>query len=328
MPKIPLEAPEGFTLQVGIPISHLWVVEFHNILGQLTVAEESDIRQITPLISIVRLKHGNVGAERSCIMCSTIFQSQHDSTNLPQQCKFLVFQRTHGDGSMKSFTARRPWIQRVLEMYQHISRDVPAWDIQIEKLHLQEWPENGNILDVVKTFNTETVIDSPAGDEDVLGPAPLQNIEDPNEVFIGTRLPNGEDNLKQRIGDATLALEDFANNIEVVGDKAKMQQKDVLPIGTFARMEDTPYAWALAFPTLFPPTFRKNKWVILEKKNPTWVPVPPTVFRCKRDCCRVTTMALRIHKVTSVHKGQGISCGKGPFFSFSLITSLRLDFPM
>jgi hypothetical protein len=91
----------------------------------------------------------------------------------------------------------------------------------------------------------------------------LQNIEDPDEVFIGTRLPNGEDNLKQRIGDATLALKDFANNIEVVGDKAKMQQKDVLPIGTFARMEDTPYAWALAFPTLFPPTFRKNKCVIL-----------------------------------------------------------------
>jgi hypothetical protein len=69
--------------------------------------------------------------------------------------------------------------------------------------------------------------------------------------------------LKQCIGDATLALKDFANNIEVVGDKAKMQQKDVLPIGTFARMEDTPYAWALAFPTLFPPTFRKNKSVIL-----------------------------------------------------------------
>jgi hypothetical protein len=48
-----------------------------------------------------------------------------------------------------------------------------------------------------------------------------------------------------------------------------------------------------------------------DKKNPTWVPVPPTVFRCKRDCCRVTTMALRIHKATSVHKGQGISCAKG-----------------
>jgi hypothetical protein len=26
---------------------------------------------------------------------------------------------------------------------------------------------------------------------------------------------------------------------------------------------------------------------------------------------RVTTMALHIHKATSVHKGQGISCGKG-----------------
>jgi hypothetical protein len=48
-----------------------------------------------------------------------------------------------------------------------------------------------------------------------------------------------------------------------------------------------------------------------DKKNPTWVPVPPTVFRCKRDCCRVTMMALHIHKATSVHKGQGTACGKG-----------------
>jgi hypothetical protein len=76
-----------------------------------------------------------------------------------------------------------------LELFQHISRDVPAWDIQIEKLHLQEWPENGNILDVVETINNETVTDSPAGDKDVLGPAPLQNIEDPDEIFLGTTLP-------------------------------------------------------------------------------------------------------------------------------------------
>jgi hypothetical protein len=48
-----------------------------------------------------------------------------------------------------------------------------------------------------------------------------------------------------------------------------------------------------------------------DQNHPTWVPVPPTVFHCKKECCRVTTMALRIHNATSVHKGQGISCGKG-----------------
>jgi hypothetical protein len=169
MPNIPFEAPVGFSLQVGIPISHLREVEFHYILGQLTVAEESAIRQITPLISIVRLKHGNVGRKGvvSCVQQSSNLNKI--LPNLPQQCKFLVFQRTNGDGSMKSFTARRPWIQRALEMYQHISRDVPAWAIQIEKSHLQEWPENGNILDVVETINNETVSDSPTGDEDDYG---------------------------------------------------------------------------------------------------------------------------------------------------------------
>ena len=48
-----------------------------------------------------------------------------------------------------------------------------------------------------------------------------------------------------------------------------------------------------------------------DKNNPTWVPIPPMEFRCKLDCCRVTTVPLRIHKATSIHKGQGISCGKG-----------------
>jgi hypothetical protein len=104
MPKIPLEAPSGFTLQVGIPISHLREVEFHYILGQLTVAEESAIRQITPLISIIRLKRGNVGRKGvvSCVQQSSNLNKI--LPNLPQQCKFLVFQRTQGDGSMKSFT--------------------------------------------------------------------------------------------------------------------------------------------------------------------------------------------------------------------------------
>jgi hypothetical protein len=186
MPNIPSVAPEGFTLEVGIPISHLREVEFHYILGQLSIAEESAIRQITPLISIVKLKHGNVGRKGvvSCVQQSSLLN--RILPNLPQQCKTLVFQRTHGDGSMKSFTARRPWIQRALEMYQHISRDISAWEIQIEESHLKEWPENGNLLDCVESFNNENVPDSPTGDEDVLGPAPLQNMDDPNENFVGT----------------------------------------------------------------------------------------------------------------------------------------------
>jgi hypothetical protein len=40
---MPFEAPEGFTLQVGIPISHLWEVEFHYILAQLSIAKEAAI---------------------------------------------------------------------------------------------------------------------------------------------------------------------------------------------------------------------------------------------------------------------------------------------
>jgi hypothetical protein len=277
-PNIPSEEPEGFTLEVGIPISHLREVEFHYILGQLSIAEESAICQITPLISIVRLKHGNLGRKGvvSCIQQSS--KLNKILPNLPDQCKFLVFQRTHGDGSMKSFSARRHWIQRALEMYQHISRDIPPWKIQIDDSQLQKWPENGNVLDVIESFNNKKVSHSPVGDEDILGPAPLQNIDDPDETFVGITLRNGEDNTKQRIDDATRALEDFATTIDLQGDEARMEQKEVLPTGSFASMSTTPYAWALAFPTLFPPSYRNGKWEILGNVTAP----PPSSFRDRK----------------------------------------------
>jgi hypothetical protein len=165
---------------------------------------------------------------------------------------------------MNYLTALRPWIQQALEMYEHISREMPSWKIPIEELHLQEWPGNGNFLDLVKTINNETVSDCPAGDnKDILGPAPLQNIDDPNETFVCTTLANREDNAKQCIDDATLALKDLANTIRVERDNAQMQQKDVLTIGSLTHKKEMSYAWTLTFPTLFPPTFPNKEWVIL-----------------------------------------------------------------
>ena len=37
--------------------------EFHSLLNSFTSAEEAEIRQITPLVSIVRLAHGNIGSK-------------------------------------------------------------------------------------------------------------------------------------------------------------------------------------------------------------------------------------------------------------------------
>jgi hypothetical protein len=177
---------------------------------------------------------------------------------------------------MQSFTAQRPWIQRALEMYWHISRDIHAWEIKIDESHLQQWPENGNLLDLVESITNKTVSDSPTGDEEVLGPAPLQNVDDPDEIFVGTTLANSDDNLKRCIDDATRALEDFA--IIVEEDKARMQQKEALPTGSFASMQHTEYAWALAFPTLFPPTYVNGKWVMLgDLTGP-----PPSGFRDRK----------------------------------------------
>jgi hypothetical protein len=90
MPNIPLEAPEGFTLQIGIPISHLREVEFHYILGQLTVAEESGLPDHAFDIHR-KVEAWQCRAERSCIMCSTIFQSLQDSTKLTAVVQILGF---------------------------------------------------------------------------------------------------------------------------------------------------------------------------------------------------------------------------------------------
>jgi hypothetical protein len=83
MPNIPSEAPQGFSLQVGIPISHLREVEFHYILGQLSIAEESAIQRYLPdhTFDIHReVEAWQPRAKRSCDMCPPIIQSQQYTT--------------------------------------------------------------------------------------------------------------------------------------------------------------------------------------------------------------------------------------------------------
>jgi hypothetical protein len=133
------------------------------------------------------------------------------------------------------------------------------------------------------------VSDSPTGDEDVFGPAPLQNVDGPDEIFVGTTLANSDSNLKRRIDDASRALEDFA--IIAKEDKARMQQKEALPTGSFASMQQTEYAWALAFPTLFLPTYVNGKWVMLGDLTPPLLLCAPNRVRGTRSgdtgrrCC-------------------------------------------
>ena len=165
---------------------------------------------------------------------------------------------------MKSFRCRRWLIQRVLEIFSIIGTDIPEWNISISQENLHMYPEDGNLLEYAKRVVNDTdVEDVPImkPDHEVLGPAPLQNIDDPTEQYFScvqtkTDLKDSECKL------ATEILEQFAAKVE--GKEVHMKQENVFKLGKFADMTKTKLAWALAFPTLFPPIYdiKSKKWVI------------------------------------------------------------------
>ena len=62
----------------------------HELMQSLTAAEEAAIRQITPLISIVRLDHGNLATKGNT---SCVWQQSKLNLilpNLPTECKFVT----------------------------------------------------------------------------------------------------------------------------------------------------------------------------------------------------------------------------------------------
>ena len=64
--------------------------ELHYLITDITLAEEAAIRQITPLISIVRLTHGNI-ATKGTTHC--VWQQSKLNTvlpNLPSECCYVL----------------------------------------------------------------------------------------------------------------------------------------------------------------------------------------------------------------------------------------------
>ena len=94
-------------------------------MQSLTAAEEAAIRQITPLISIVRLDHGNLATKGNT---SCVWQQSKLSRilpNLPTECKFVILtrrQRSHDNGNnqsqLKSTKFKRAKIQEALELIE------------------------------------------------------------------------------------------------------------------------------------------------------------------------------------------------------------------
>ena len=158
---------------------------------------------------------------------------------------------------LRSFHCRRLVIQRVLEIFSMIANDIPEWKVEVSEENLSKWPTEGNLLDHVHHAQEKEDEDEEPHDstKDCLGPAPLQNVDGPEEEFV-TILPSKEGLNNSSCEAASNILEEFGAHI--VGDQVQLQQKEVLPTGNFVDMKKTRLCWALAFPTLFPPVYDKK----------------------------------------------------------------------
>eukprot|EP00984_Skeletonema_dohrnii_P031047 scaffold23084_cov153-Skeletonema_dohrnii-CCMP3373.AAC.2 len=179
--------------------------ELHGLMSSLTAVEEAAIRQISPLISILRLTSGNIGSKgnTSCVW-------QHSKLtkilpNLPSECNYIILRRGNASSStFKSTKFERRKIQRVLELLKLTGHD--AWkDITISQENIDAWPERGDLGEVIQDLvvqevdDDEVIVDTGdagdgqagdggvqlAGDGNDTGPAPLQNDVIQTETFEG-----------------------------------------------------------------------------------------------------------------------------------------------
>jgi PIF1 helicase. len=275
--------------------------ELAKLLSSFTAAEEAAIRQITPLISIVSLKEGNIGAKGNTHLVWQQSKLQLILPNLPQECKFIIMKRgrdnsngqgpaNHGRSQLKSTKFERHKIARALELLVETIPDVwkatSTYSITVSQARLDMWPHHGDLAELNPELhieenpdanNNELHIHPNEGrvtDGNDMGPAPLQNAEEPDEVFEGVINYGGGSNVTSAASiPATIAnhinqhqqgipLQDLHHNAPLPSpvmtsnnETAAFNQAEVLSTDGFVNMNKTRYAWARAFPTVFIPEY-------------------------------------------------------------------------
>jgi hypothetical protein len=262
--------------------------ELKSLLSSFTAAEEAAIRQITPLLSIVQLKEGNIGAKGNTQLVWQQSKLSLILPNLPSECKFIILKRPSNDSTsaqgtqatrVRSTTFERCNIERALTL---LSETVPSvWKstdqfiITVSQERLAMWPEHGDLAEMNADLHIVERDDEEQGGNDEqtsnmssnnndgrvadgndLGPAPLQNAEEPDEIFEGVlNYGNGSNYQSAASIPATIADAINGNQQNSNNTTATFNHADVLPIDGFANMTKTPYAWARAFPTIFIPEY-------------------------------------------------------------------------
>lgn len=271
--------------------------ELQELLSTFTSAEEAATRQIVPMLSIVRLSQGNIGAKGNT---SCVWQESKLNLvlpNLPEECKFVVIQRQRQNGSaaagnvMKSTKFKKARILKALRLLKQTGLDV--WNIEISQDNLSKWPDEGDILDMGldisvlevdeegqviqedgrQTATTVTNAVPTNQDGNDAGPAPMQNSEIPDETFEAvmnvynrTTVATGQDRMVAN------AVNDAVRRIRENQPQADTQADANVPQPQFNRNRSTA-------------TFRQTEvfnyhggFVDMNRTQYAWARAFPTVF--------------------------------------------------
>ncbi len=177
------------------------------LLHSFTVVEEAAIRQITPLISMLRLKGGNIGSKGniSCVWQKSKLASV--LPNLPSDIKYIIILREQaGSGNnrerqnrnLSSTKFERRRIEEALHLLQQTVPGVWKTDdsfrLEISQHNLEQWPESGHLEDLNSVPRVQEDADDSVEEEEMIphdrvvdgrdeGPATLQNAIADEESF-------------------------------------------------------------------------------------------------------------------------------------------------
>ena len=288
---------EGLTHSVD-DMNYLRSYELHRLLSSFTVIEEAAIRTVVPLLSIIRLMHGNIKTKgnTSCVwqkskLCLIL-------PNLPSECKYVIINRrncngTKGKSNLVSTKFERRKIQYALELLLQTVPGVwkndirfPEFRIEVSEDKLNQWPVSGDFTDLdnipmvyeCDKDGTEILLDNPRNvykkkdaktmeyenlqrDGNDLGPSPLQNSVAPLETFEGVVDLNSKN--KAAGANAQHAVETLENHIDElkgvdVPMKVNMEKEQVE-----LDQDDV---------------FEKGDFVDMDKTPFAWARAFPTVF--------------------------------------------------
>jgi hypothetical protein len=134
--------------------------ELHTALHYASVGKKAAVRGITPLVQVVRLKHGNLKTTGSTSCVAQFSTVNRILPNLPEACRVVCITRkkTQGnvDVTLKVYQFERRKILRILQLLQSVEHE--ANDFQISEENLNRWPEQGNLAgNIVLSFTTKPV---------------------------------------------------------------------------------------------------------------------------------------------------------------------------